>query len=393
MESRTLGLIMLVKAEPVHTNAYLKAVAGAILLFIMPLEGMLQSALANTGSTVVYDFQQALGTPAGYGFFEGLSYLGSEWVLLLLSPVLYHCVAQRTAVKVVLVLCMAQYCNSIVNMIYCEPRPFWVKAGITGEICLEGYASPSDNLTTFTVAYFYTAVFLLQSCGFYLRYALYSLGLVLTFLLGLGQVYLGVLFIHQALTTLCFAFMFLVIAVSIDFFLDKIVKVSAFSYYTNRVNTVYWFVFTMALLLGAIAVYDIITIQEVIDLDWVKNATEDCNIEFDVGSDYSFFVSAAVFYNFGLMLGSMHVTKVLPEYWNQRKLWQKAITAVIAIAVTVGLYYLFSKCLFRCDSGERYDHEVLLSFYCDVLPGGLYCGHGGLACPLPAPHCHRPFFC
>lgn len=334
---------MLVKAEPVNTNAYLKAVAGVILLFIMPLEGMLQSALATTGSSLVYDFQQAVGTYAGYRFFEGLSYLGSEWVLLLLSPVLYHCIARRTAVKIVLVLCMALYCNSIVNMIYCEPRPFWVKAGITGEICPEGYASPSDNLTTFTVAYFYTAILLLRNCGFYLRYALYCVGSAVAFLLGLGQVYLGVLFVHQALTTLCFAFMFLVIAVSIDFFLDKIVKISAFSYSINRANTVYWFVFTMALLLGAISVYDIITIQQTVDIDWVQNATEDCNIEFDVGSDYSFFVSAAVCYNFGLLLGSMHVSKVLPEHWNQRKPWQKAVTAVLACAVTVGLYFLFSK--------------------------------------------------
>jgi len=331
------------KSHPVHTNAYLKAVAGVILLFIMPLEGMLQSAMASSGATLVYDLQQSLGTTAGYHFFEGLSYLGSEWVLLMLCPVLYHCVEQRTAVKVVLVLCMALYSNSILNMIYCEPRPFWVKAAITGEICPEGYASPSDNLTTFTVAYFYTAILLIHDSGFYIRYVVYSLGVSLTFLISLGQVYLGVLFVHQAVTTLCFAFMFLVIAITLDSLLTKIVKISAFSYTSNRVNTVYWFVITMLLLLGAIAVYDLITIQEMVNIEWVRNATEDCNIEFDVGSDYSFFISAALFYHFGLILGSMHVSKVLPDYWSQRKWWQKAITAILACGLTVGLYFLFSE--------------------------------------------------
>jgi len=379
------------KGHPVHTNAYLKAVAGLIMLFIMPLEGMLQSALAKSGATVVYDFQQALGTSAGYHFFEGLSYLGSEWVLLMLSPVLYHCVEQRTAVKVVLVLCMSLYCNSLVNMIYCEPRPFWVKAGITGEICPEGYASPCHDLTIFTVAYFYTAVLLLNGRGFYLRYAVYSLGIALTFLLSLGQVYLGVLFIHQAVTTLCFSYLLLVIAITLDFFLDKIVKISAFSYASNRVNTVYWFVFTMTLLLGAISVYDIITIQENVDIDWVKNATEDCNIEFDVGSDYSFFVSAAIFYNYGLMLGSMHVTKVLPEYWNQRELWRKVLTAIAACGVTVGLYFLFGKRQYRRDSCARHDDSVLFSLRCNVLLGCLCDCHDSVACPLLAAHSLGPY--
>ena len=327
---------------PIQTNVYIKAFAGLVLLFMMPLEGMLQSALCRSGAESVLDLQEGLGTPSGYHFFQALSYLGSDWVLLMLPPVLYHSFNPKIAVKVTLVLCMSLYIDSIINMIYCEPRPFWLLSDITGQICPEGYASPAPELTMFNVAYFYTAIQLTRDMDIYVQFGVYSVGAAVTLLLAFGFVYLGVLFVHQAIMTVCFDFMYLTMCLTIDSVLTRITKVSAFGYTSNRVNTVYWFVITIALMVGSIAVYDLITIQVMINIMWVENATDDCNIEFDVGSDYSFFVSASVFYSFGLMLGSMHLGKVLKEDWWVAALWRRAIRILLSCGLTLGLYFLFS---------------------------------------------------
>jgi hypothetical protein len=112
-------------------------------------------------------------------------------------------------------------------------------------------------------------------------------------------------------------------------------------------------------MLAAITVYDLITIQRFLNVIWVKNANLSCDIEFDVGSNESFYATAWVFYNLGLLNGSMFASKYVNERWWDTVWWKSGIRMGIAVGVTVGFRFMFRKEIGRRRPCVGYHDTVL----------------------------------
>jgi hypothetical protein len=161
----------------------------------------------------------------------------SDWILLLLSPVLMHLADPRKGVKVVMVLSLGMFFVAIINLLYTEPRPFWVSSDVKGYYCALGYANPEYVLTMLTTTYFYTVIQYSHRSGSYIVNGIYGLGCVLVFLECLSGLYLGITFIHQLITTLCYSFLIVALAILFDHPLAIIAYRSAFDYNKNRLHS------------------------------------------------------------------------------------------------------------------------------------------------------------
>lgn len=70
----------------------------------------------------------------------------------------------------------------------------------------------------------------------------------------------------------------------------------------------------MFILLASITVFDMITLNNDVNLVWVKNALKHCNQNYDVSGSGNFYRSAWIFYNLGLVTSSMLSGKYISMY-------------------------------------------------------------------------------
>ena len=324
-----------------HVGIFWKALVALILLIGLPCEVMLKSILQDPGCTLIEHMQTdfAYSTEPFFQVFAGLS----DWILLLLAPVLVHFGDPRKGVKVVMVLSLGMFAVSLVNLVYAEPRPFWVSDRVHGYRCALGYANPDFVLTMLTTAFFYPSFQYLSHYPAILFRCWLGFGCGLVFVTCLSLLYLGVTFLHQLIITLCYAFLIVTLALIFDRPLAIVAYRSAFRYKDNRVHSMYWFIATLSLMLVAITIFDLITIQLFLSVSWVENANSNCSIQYDVGADESFFPSAWVFYNLCLLNASMFAGKYIHERWWQTPIWKRAIRTVAVLGVVVGLRFMFSK--------------------------------------------------
>jgi hypothetical protein len=259
-----------------------------------------------------------------------------------------------------MVLSLGMYLLTLVNLLYGEPRPFWVSSGIHGYKCAKGYASPDNMLGMLVCVYFYTVLQYTKQAGNLLQRAALALGAVLVFGNSLAQMYEGMLYLHQVVTTLCYCFLIVSLSLIFDKQLSHIAYVSAFRYKENRVHSMYWYIATLALMLAAVTVFDLITMQRFINGRWVENANSSCEMQADLSYDESFFGSAWVFYNLCLLNGSMFVGKYMPEKWWDTNRYLSCLRTIITLGVAIGLRFMFRNAHIRRCASNRHHYEVRL---------------------------------
>lgn len=330
----------LVASTGFHVSIFWKALAVLIILIALPLEVMLHEILEGSGCSLIYRMQQSFSYQHSEPFFQFFGSL-SDWILLVLSPVLMHFFDPRQGVKVVMVLCLNMFAMSLVNLIYAEPRPFWVRYDVNGYKCALGYANPDFVVSMLSTAFFYTSFQYMRDVHRTLFRCWLALGCGLVGVTCLARMYLGTTFLHQLITTLCYALLVVTLALIFDRPLAIVAYKSAFRYKEHRVHSMYWFIATLAMMLAAITVFDLITIQLFLKVEWVENANSNCYIHYDVGSDESFYPSAWVFYNLGILNGSMFTAKFLNEHWWRTPIWKRAIRSLAAVGAAVGFRFLF----------------------------------------------------
>jgi hypothetical protein len=121
------------------------------------------------------------------------------------------------------------------------------------------------------------------------------------------------------------------------------------------------------MLLGAITIYDEVTLARDVNIFWVKHATvsskqADCNFKYEVGASYSFFNSAFIFFQLGLVTGSMYLHKYFHVSWWRTPMWKRVIRAGLAMGMILGLKYLFDT-LPSDDDTTEYTFNYVLPYY------------------------------
>ena len=323
-----------------RTDILVKSLIALVLLLLIPLELMLRTPLQISGVRLIERIQSSFSYNTWHSFFNLLASL-KDWVLLLVSPVVMHWGDPRRGVKVMMVLSLGMYLLTLVNLIYGEPRPFWISSGVEGYQCAKGYASPDYMLGMLACVYFYCVLQYARKASIALQRTAWVLGGVLVLGASLAQMYEGVIYLHQVITTLCYCFLIVSLSLLFDKQLGHIAYVSAFRYKENRVHSMYWYVGTLALMLAAVTVFDLITMQRFIDGRWVQNANSSCEMQADLSYEESFFPSAWVFYNLCLLNGCMFVGKSMPERWWETSRYLSGIRTLLTLGAAIGLHFLF----------------------------------------------------
>ena len=243
----------------------IKVLAGILLLFILPLEYLISDSLNNTEKSGMTSIQHNRNQTT-VNFFKALIYVDNHAYLIVVFPVLYHFYDPRKAAKITFVVCFAMYLYSFLAMLYVEPRPFWFSADIKGEICLSGFGNPVLEVMLVTVLFVYTATEIFRNRSLKEQLISYFFCTALITLYFASGIYLGENFPHQSIVTICFSFVYLTIAYTLDKYITLISMKCCFGYNENRKNSVYCFLATNALLLAVVSVKNLITEQKGISI-------------------------------------------------------------------------------------------------------------------------------
>eukprot|EP00359_Climacostomum_virens_P006812 CAMPEP_0204914738 /NCGR_PEP_ID=MMETSP1397-20131031/12637_1 /ASSEMBLY_ACC=CAM_ASM_000891 /TAXON_ID=49980 /ORGANISM="Climacostomum Climacostomum virens, Strain Stock W-24" /LENGTH=367 /DNA_ID=CAMNT_0052086447 /DNA_START=983 /DNA_END=2083 /DNA_ORIENTATION=+ len=346
-------------------NVVARAIAGLLLVIIVPLEVLLQNNLEFYGGKLIYSMQENLHSEGAEAFFNTMNNVGNNLTMLIATAILFHTCEPVKAVKFCIVTCTGMFLASLLNMLYAEPRPYWVYGHIDARFCNRSYATPSYLLVLVQVCVGYMLIE--YKIIRILRIIFGTAFGLLLLLLFYGQLYLGQLFPHQIVITSVFSFVYVIGCLMFDTTLSQIVKRSSFNYKKNRINVVRWYLGTVALLLAAVTIYDEITLGYEINIQWIKHATADCDFEYDVGNSYSFFNSSLIFFQLGLVVGTMFLHRYFSESWWRTDRYKRYLRAFIASGIIVSMYFLFGL-IPNQDTTTEYTFNYALPYY---FSGGL----------------------
>mmetsp|Transcript_26092 Transcript_26092/g.46344 ORF Transcript_26092/g.46344 Transcript_26092/m.46344 type:complete len:378 (-) Transcript_26092:34-1167(-) len=316
-----------------HVSIYAKALSVFVLLFIVPLESILSSTLEELELPLILKLQEIGEYQLIDSIMYGLTFLAQSEIILILGPALYHIENPRRGVKVILISCFTIYAQCLLELIYSEPRPFWVSPDIHAFNCEVGFGHPS-SLILHTTLFYYYAYF--QIC--HSNFTTGVLFIVWIFILAFSRVYSGNSFIHQVISSLCLSFFLIVLILASDDWLNSLVYKSAFNYRRYRKYTVYWFLITIGLLVVAVVIEQNINPK---DLLLFEHNVKDCDLESNQVAAFTFKRVAFMFYNYGIFAGSMHTHKLLAEGWWRTRVWKRLIRFAIALAGSTCVYWAF----------------------------------------------------
>lgn len=316
-----------------HVSIYAKALSVFVLLFIVPLESILSSTLEEIELPLIKNLQAIGEYPSIDTFMYCLALLAESEIILLLGPALYHIENPRRGVKVILISCFTIYVQCLLELIYSEPRPFWLSPQIRAFNCEIGFGHPSSLILHTTLFYYYAYFQICQSNivnGF--------LFIAWILILSLSRVYSGNSFIHQVISSLALCFFLIVLILASDDWLNSLVYKSAFNYRRYRKYTVYWMFITIALILLAIIVEQNISPSNLL---LFEHNVKDCGFESNEVAANTFRRAAFMFYNYGIIAGSMNTHKLLTEGWWRTHIWKRIIRFIIALSGTLLVYWVF----------------------------------------------------
>lgn len=267
MENLTIGPRKLVR-----TSLVIRTLALILLVFCIPLEAILKNQIVSWQIDWVKDMQDYFRNDFMDYFTKVMMYSGSDKIILILSPFVFHFFDARVSLKMVLIFSYSAYLYSVVSLLTKEPRPFWVSSGIQGIVCEGEYGNPSRQTMVGISIFTVSLIELFHTSKLWVRVVAYSLVVILQVMVGFSSVYLGAHFPHQVLMSCVYAVIYLTAVFAFDKSITKYVFMSGFSYHKNRMSIIYWFVGTIVLFLVVVTIFDVITIGDDTPLRWIKYA-------------------------------------------------------------------------------------------------------------------------
>ncbi|MFG2245722.1 phosphatase PAP2 family protein [Spirillospora sp. NPDC048823] len=126
------------------------------------------------------------------GFWHVMSFLGSAAFYVPLIVVLFWCVAPRLAARAAVILLFGAFLNTLLKLVFHDPRPYWTDPAVEGEQSHSSFGMPSGHAQNAPVAWGFFAA---QTR----RRLLWAAAAVIVVLIGASRVQLGVHSIGQVL--------------------------------------------------------------------------------------------------------------------------------------------------------------------------------------------------
>lgn len=143
------------------------------------------------------------------GFWLFMSFLGSAGFYVPLLVVLFWCVAPRLAARASVLLLFGALLNTLLKLVFHEPRPYWTDPSVKGGQSLSSFGMPSGHAQNGIVAWGFFAA---QTK----RRLLWPGAAVIIALIGASRVYLGVHSIGQVLAGWGIGLTLLVAALAVE---------------------------------------------------------------------------------------------------------------------------------------------------------------------------------
>ncbi|MBQ8541566.1 MAG: phosphatase PAP2 family protein [Clostridia bacterium] len=135
-------------------------------------------------------------------FFEAVTMLGEETILIVLVAAIYFMYDKRLAQRMFFITAVSLAFNGIVKNLVKRPRPFaGGKIDAIRKETATGYSFPSGHTQTFATGSFAFAVY-------FKKLWLYAFSIGFTFLIGFSRMYLGVHYPSDVLAGMLFGFIF-----------------------------------------------------------------------------------------------------------------------------------------------------------------------------------------
>jgi membrane-associated phospholipid phosphatase len=142
------------------------------------------------------------GWPQAQGFMILVSALGTEEFYLAILPLIYWCINKRLGKFLGYVFLLSVMINTMVKGIFRQPRPFWIDPSL-GLGIEESYGLASGHTQSAATVYFLLA-------GWYKKWWLWLVAVVMVFLMGLSRIYLGAHFLQDVLSGALLAMLVLI---------------------------------------------------------------------------------------------------------------------------------------------------------------------------------------
>ncbi|NEA23535.1 phosphatase PAP2 family protein [Actinomadura bangladeshensis] len=142
-------------------------------------------------------------------FMLFMSYLGSSAFYVPLLIALFWCVAPRLAARASVVLLSGALLNTLLKLVFHEPRPYWTDPAVKGRQSLSSFGMPSGHAQNGIVAWGFFAA---QTR----RRLLWAGAAVVIALIGVSRVYLGVHSTGQVLAGWAIGLTLLVVVLALE---------------------------------------------------------------------------------------------------------------------------------------------------------------------------------
>ncbi|MGD9302946.1 MAG: phosphatase PAP2 family protein, partial [Desulfobacterales bacterium] len=112
--------------------------------------------LLDWGVNVVLWLQQF--SPAFDVFFKSLTFFGDKEFFLLFLPLIYWCIDRRTGARLLFLLLVSVFINSVAKVFVNQPRPFHYDSRVKQIVEAYGGGLPSGHTQNTTVLWGYLAI-------------------------------------------------------------------------------------------------------------------------------------------------------------------------------------------------------------------------------------------
>jgi len=138
-------------------------------------------------------FQNALG-PALDPLFIALTRMGDELFYIAIIPLIYWCIDRRTGLRLLVLLQVSSFLNTLLKWSFHSPRPYWFSTEIRPVIHENSFCPPSGHAQNADAVWFFLAYSAFQRIP---RAWIWIAFGVLAFLISISRTYLGVHFPHS----------------------------------------------------------------------------------------------------------------------------------------------------------------------------------------------------
>eukprot|EP01017_Pseudomicrothorax_dubius_P040544 TRINITY_DN6357_c0_g1_i1.p1 TRINITY_DN6357_c0_g1~~TRINITY_DN6357_c0_g1_i1.p1 ORF type:complete len:432 (+),score=105.25 TRINITY_DN6357_c0_g1_i1:146-1441(+) len=256
------------------------------------------------------------------------------------------------ALKLLYMHMIGAYVVVILELLYQDPRPFWVDENVVTSVCSNTFAEPAFSVFNILfIVYYYDHIWrtvnedMERPWWYYVVHALFAL-LMIGF--GFSLFLNGQNFINQMLTSVFFFILFYFVLRALDEKIDQLIMKSTVQVEQSKAYVFYWLLgILLAVVVGSI-IYE--ASDTFVDISWIINYVNckkdieslDSEAQYLLGPWFSFTKFSLMILLLGAVFGAARTFRDMQNVFWYRTSWQKRLARVAIANALIGISWLIS---------------------------------------------------